>query len=160
MCENMEIRSLSGIIDTSLTKADAYSTKRYIDLIDLMTKAGTVTWNEHITEHYELYTLALEDINITAYLSYDAEKEEVYLYIEDLETYTYALCGKEYEDKIGDIYANMVTMVGFDCWDKDTEIIDITDSFIEDVNYNSQILGEIVQIFKLNVNYNNEMLGV
>jgi hypothetical protein len=54
----------------------------------------------------------------------------------------------------------MVTMVGFDCWDKDTEIIDITDSFIEDVNYNSQILGEIVQIFKLNVNYNNEMLGV
>ena len=159
MCENMNIKGLAGIIDTSLTKANEYTKKRYIDLISIVTRAGNVAWNEYINEDYELYTAVLENMDITAYLCYDASVEEAYLYIEDLETKVYALYGKEWEDKIGDIYANMVTVVGFDCWDKDTEVIDGNDSFIEDVNYNSQILGEMIQIFKLNINYNNEMLG-
>lgn len=160
MCENVEIKGLTGIIDGSLTQVDEYSKKRYIDLVEYMTKSGTVTWNEHIDEDYELYTLAIENMDITAYLSYDTSKEEVYLYIEDLETKVCALYGQEWEDKIGNIYANMVTTIEYDCWDKETEIIDGTDSFIDDINYNSQILGEIIQFFKLNINYNNELLGV
>ena len=32
--------------------------------------------------------------------------------------------------------------------------------FVEDINYDSEILGEVKQIFKLNINYNQEILGM
>lgn len=157
MCENTE-----GIIDTNLNLMPVDLAKRYLKCIKQLTKSGTYAWNENMTENNELYTLNWDEFQINAYLNYNAASDEAWLYVEDeTQKIYYLFDDKSWKDDILDIYVNMVTYSEYDCWDKDTQLINDNKefNFVEDVNYNAQILGEYEIVFKLDVNYNQEMLG-
>ena len=69
----------------------------------------------------------------------------------DVNSY-YCFSGKIWRDQLLDIYNNMNVIQ----YESDSEPF----KFVEDVNYDSEILGEVKQIFKLNINYNQEILGM
>lgn len=140
------------IIDNNLQPIDESIAERYIKLINLSTKAGNIAWKEYITENMEQYVVELTEFNLLAYLCYDAEANELSLYVEDSDYNQYYLYkGEKWEPTITEIYGCMVTYA-------DSEEYESTD-FIEDIDYNIEILGKYIEYFKLNVNYNKEILG-
>ena len=147
-----------GIVDDYLQDASPEQYENFMNVIKLMTKLGHITWQESYTSTAEYYSATIDSLNLEAHLGYDATTEDLYMFVEDLENKVSALYGDKYFDDLTEIYTNMVTTSNYDCWDKDTELVD-TEGFVLGVDYESQILGEVAQIFHTNINYNNEMLG-
>lgn len=147
-----------GVIDTQLKEATKEQQEKYIKIISLMTKLGHITWKESYTATSELYSTTVDNLEMEAHLGYDADTNVLYMYIEDLNEKVCAFYDTEYEQEITDIYTNMVTISDYNCWDEDTEISD-SQEFVFGVDYDNQILGEVVKVFHLNINYNNDMLG-
>lgn len=154
----MTIDNKQGIVDDYLQNASPEQYENFLNVIKLMTKLGHITWQESYTSNAEYYSTTIDSLNLEAHLGYDATTEDLYMFVEDLENKVSALYDNKYFDDLTEIYTNMVTTSDYSCWDKDTELVD-TEGFVLGVNYDNQILGEIVPVFHTNINYNNEMLG-
>lgn len=159
MIEVLDKTNLQGIVDNHLPDASKEQYDQYLKLISLMTKLGHITWNESYTSTTELYSTTIDQMDLEVHLGYDAETDVLYMYVDDLQNKVCAFYdGDDYEQDLTNIYTSMVTTSEYDSWDKDTELED-NGEFILGVNYDSQILGEVVKVFHLNINYNMESLG-
>lgn len=140
------------IINNKMNQMSNEIAKDNLNLISVLNNSANIIWTECFYEDLEVYWAEVKDYNMYLLFQFNVETNEMDLYIEDKDTNSYyCFSGRVWREKLCNIYTNMNTVQ----YDNKEEPF----QFIEDINYDSEILGEIKPLFKPDINYNQEMLG-
>ena len=141
------------IVNNNMNQMPEQIASDKLKIISTLNKSANILWEECYYDDLEVYWTEAKDYNIYLLFQLDTESNDFDLYMEDKDVNSYyCFSGKIWRDQLLDIYNNMNVIQ----YESDSEPF----KFVEDVNYDSEIKGEIKKIIKLNINYNQEILGM